>query len=186
MKDIINKKPGRMLTENYSASIGTKRNAISCGKTSFELFHRKNIFRDPVNGTRNYILRTGSSCYKRRLKTSRNNAVGKQKRILCNTQLQVVKQNKKRLLGKSDQLVRQKKVLRKFAKKLNVLKLTLSIKFTTDRINVTAIEKSDFSSTSARLSRSFQVASVKCQVPRRKKDIDFKKYFFEKQFFLLL
>ena len=80
MINIINKKSGRMLTETYSGIIGTKYNVMTSGKTSFELFHRKNIFRDPVNGRRL------KKCYKRRLKTSRGNVVEKQKFILSNTQ----------------------------------------------------------------------------------------------------
>ena len=95
MNDIIKKKSGRMLTETYSAIIGTKYHVIASGKISFELFHPKNIFRDPVNGRSNYFIHTVSSRYKRRLKTSRNNVVEK-KRILSNTQLQAVLQNKKK------------------------------------------------------------------------------------------
>ena len=54
MNDITNKKSCQMLTETYSAIIGTNYNVIASGKTSFELFHWKSIFRDPVNGRRNY------------------------------------------------------------------------------------------------------------------------------------
>ena len=82
MINIINKKSGRMLTETYSGIIGTKYNVMTSGKTSFELFHRKNIFRDTVNGRRL------KKCYKLRLKTSRSNVVEKQKFILSNTQFQ--------------------------------------------------------------------------------------------------
>ena len=74
-------------------------------------------------------MSTASSRYKRRLKTSQNNVAEKQKRILSNTQFQVVQQNKKKIIGKKWSIDPQKKRHEKvYEKAKNVLKLMLPIK----------------------------------------------------------
>ena len=98
-----------MLAETYSAIIGTKYQLLASGKTSFEVFHRKNIFRDPVNGRRNYFIRTSCSRYKRRLKTAQNKVAAKQQHILSQTQIQTIQQNKVKITGKKRPLGKQKK-----------------------------------------------------------------------------
>ena len=87
-----------------------------------------------------------SSRNKRRLKTSRNNVVEKQKRILSNTQFQTVQQNEKKNTGKKGPIGPQKKRHQKVHQKVKRVKIDIAL-------NATAMEDSDFSSASAGPSR---------------------------------
>ena len=123
MNDIINKKSGRMLVETYSAIIGTKYNLLASGKTSFALFHRKNIFRDPVNARRNYFIRTSCSRYKRRLKTAQNEVAAKQQKILSQTQIQTIQRSETNVAAKKRPLGKQKNRHEKVHEKAKRIKI---------------------------------------------------------------
>ena len=82
-----------------------------------------------------------SSRNKRRLKTSRNNVVEKQKRVLSNTQFQTVQQNEKKYWEKGT-IGPQKKRHEKVHEKVKRVKIDIAL-------NATAMEDNDFSSASA-------------------------------------
>ena len=71
MSDIMTKKANRMETETYAGIMTVKYHLLGKGKSSIELFKRKNPKKDPVNGEVCKRIRQAHATYKKRMAKKR-------------------------------------------------------------------------------------------------------------------